>query len=163
MTDLDVALALASLPEDTKVSVMVGSGHLTMGQLRAAFVHQPKGILTTVDSAKIFGYSSDTWAKWASDGLIEGAYQDGPRGIWRLPYEGVEARIERVRADKAKRKVGRRRGPWREETATPSTPLAGPEGVPREGITVLQGRSETLGWEADGDARPALQGVAGSR
>ena len=128
-----VAAALAHLPNDTRVSITVGAGDITMGQIRAAASQsRPDRLLTTTEASEAFGYSSDTWRKWASAGEIEGASQDAEGGPWRLPYGACEAHHE-IRSKKG----GVRRGKPRKTTAPASAPQVGSESLSSRGLALV--------------------------
>lgn len=96
---------VASLPDDHVVYVP-GHGETTLGAIRGVQAR----MITTVEAAALFSYKPETWAGWAKDGLIEGAYRDR---LWRLPVEACQAHI---RAQRLPRR--RRRAPWPPKTAT---------------------------------------------
>ena len=105
--------ALAHLPDEMKVGLVLGSGDMTVRDLRRAFsAPDPNRVLTTGEASALLGYSADTWREWAPD--VPGAYRDeGERAYWRLPYVGC---VEHLRRLKARRlNAGRRRGPWKKE------------------------------------------------
>jgi hypothetical protein len=108
---MTLAEMLAELPDDTRVSVTIGSGDVRVRELREAFTGpSPHAVLTTGQAAEQFGYSADTWRRWAGD--IAGAYQDDDgRGTWRLPVVGCIEHLRRLSAPKRRR----RRGPWTPE------------------------------------------------
>ena len=81
----------SELPDDTVVYV-VDAGQLcetTVGDLRAL---HPEYI-TTKKAEELFSYRRETWAGWASAGLIEGARHDR---MWRLPVEACRLHLRQL-------------------------------------------------------------------
>jgi len=78
----------ADLPNDTLV-LIPGYGETTAGALRAL---RPEYI-TTEKAEEIFSYRRETWAKWARDGLIDGARHDR---TWRLPLASCRAHLRQL-------------------------------------------------------------------
>lgn len=148
----DVARLIAELPDSTPVSVMVGTGTFTAGELRRAILAtQTKRTLTTGEASELFGYSASMWAKLAAAGEVEGAYQDAKGGPWRLPYVGCDE-YARLRSEQGRPGGGSRRGrPW-----------GGTAGVSRERLKVVPCGSEAVGLQSGGDARSGGPRVARS-
>lgn len=107
----DPASVLASLPDDTHCSVLVGTGDFTLGELRQALARTTPMFLTTKQAAERWGYSSESWAKWAKEDLLEGAWQDVDGGPWHLPSESCEDHVDHLRQQSATQKRRRFRGP----------------------------------------------------
>ncbi len=115
MSTADVARALLVLPDDTRCAVTIGTGDICLGELRDAFsTPREDRLFTTGEAHKEFGFSSNQWRRWASLGLVEGAFQDGPGGRWRLPRTGCKARIANERTSRTARRRGGN-GPWKEK------------------------------------------------
>lgn len=66
--------------------------------------------VSTVQAAKILGYSAKRWRVWCEAGKVDGAWQDTDSGYWRLPITACRAHILRLRNKPSK--PGARRGPW---------------------------------------------------
>lgn len=97
------------IPDDA-IAYVVGYGETTVGALRGEAVRY----VTTEDAARMFSYRPETWARWASEGVIVGAYRDR---MWRLPLASVEAHIARLAEPKR-----RKRHPWdRPKAETPQS------------------------------------------
>ena len=161
----DVAQALAQLPDDTRISVTVGGGDLTIQDLRRGFSAPNKLILTTTEASDLLGYSPEMWQKWAKADEVPGAWQDGPGGIWRLPYEGCVRKVRREQEEHAHLQKGRKRrgrGPWKNRgAATASAARAGAEGLPGAGLTLLEGGPAPVGRRPADDEESRASGVAG--
>lgn len=130
--------ALAYLPDETRISLTIGSGDMTVRELRRAFsATDPHRVLTTGEASELLGYSPDTWREWAPE--VPGAYRDdGERAYWRLPYVGC---VEHLRRLKARRlKAGRRRGPWKKEAEAKAAQAggSGAEGVQERKVLRLR-------------------------
>jgi hypothetical protein len=92
-------VSTSHLPDSTPVYVD-GHGLTTLGKIRGEAVRY----VTTEDAARMFSYRPETWARWASEGVIAGAYRDR---LWRLPLASVEAHIARLSEPRR-----RKRHPW---------------------------------------------------
>lgn len=118
---MSLAAALSALPDTTRCSLVVGSGDMTVAELREA-IGKPSAfrVLTTGQAAELLGYSGDTWRDWASSGQVRGCYRDdGEGGTWRLPMVECEEHLARLQSGSLHRK--RKRGPWSKEgTPAPS-------------------------------------------
>lgn len=80
--------AIAALPDDTRISVVVGMGDMTVRDMRAAMHDVAKPVLiTTTEAAQRYSRTRKWWAQRAHDGDIPGAYKDSE---WRLPVKSVE-------------------------------------------------------------------------
>ena len=66
--------------------------------------------VSTVQAARILGYSPRRWRVWCEAGRIAGAWQDSERGYWRLPLAACRAHLLRLN----NRQPGARRGPWKQ-------------------------------------------------
>lgn len=153
---MTTAELLAQLPDDARVTVTVGAGDLRVADLREAFAGpDPRRLLTTGEAADTFGYSPDSWRRWAPN--VPGAYQDeGDGSYWRLPYTGCVDHLARLRAERSR--VRRRtRGPWGKGKAA-SSRAVGSEGV-QEG-QVLRRRSAAVERRASDDARSSVLRLA---
>jgi hypothetical protein len=102
---------LASLPGETRCSLIVGSGEMTVDELRAALTSEGPLFLTTAQASERYGWSRKYWAKVGRD--MPGAFTDGQ---WHLPVEGCEAHV----AAKASQSTRRKRHPWSQAKAAPS-------------------------------------------
>lgn len=145
-------MTLSNLPDDTRCALIVGQGDMTVGELREALRcrEESERVLTTGEAAETFGYAASTWAKWADEGLVDGAYRDdGDSGYWRLPLVGCRDHLADLRRGRNVRR--RKRGPWK-EAAPAQTGRAGTEGVPA--WTVLRGGPEAVGRRQADDAEP---------
>ena len=132
---MTIAEMLSGLPDDTHVAVTVGSGELTVGEMREAFsAGNPDRVLTTTQAAVEFGYSGNSWQKWAAAGRIEKAWQDAETGPWRLPYASCKAHRDNLQ--RRALNTGGIRGPRQKGTTASSTP-ARAASVPREGLQVV--------------------------
>ena len=87
------------IPDDA-ICYVVGHGETTVGALRGQAVRY----VTTHEAARLFSYRPETWARWAADGVIRGAFRDR---MWRLPLAECEAHVARL-AEPRRRK----RHPW---------------------------------------------------
>jgi hypothetical protein len=87
------------VPDDA-VAYVPGYGEIRVGDLRGESVRY----VTTVEAARLFSYRPETWARWAGEGVIRGAYRDR---MWRLPLAEVEAHIARLSEPRR-----RKRHPW---------------------------------------------------
>lgn len=105
------AEALASLPDDTRISVVVGSGDMTVGEWKAALLASSPAVVTTQQAAAKWSRTPEWWAERAFAGDIRGAIKDG--GGWRLPVESCREYL----ASLSVRKAGFR-GPWGASTQT---------------------------------------------
>jgi hypothetical protein len=120
MTTDPIVAALASLPGDMQLTVLV-----RVDDFRRALQQQAGGpeVLDTKQAAQLLGYRPERWRRWAEAGRIEGAWQDGARGPWRLPRTACEAHLRglsrrgAVRVSRGDltlpRSVPRARGPWK--------------------------------------------------
>lgn len=144
---------LANLPDDARVSLTIGTGDLRVGDFRKAFAGpDPHRVLTTGEAASTFGYSADSWRRWASE--IKGAYQDkGERAHWRLPYSACVEHLERLASARSKRR--RKRGPW---SASAQARASGPESI-QEG-SLVGGGSTPVERRSTDDARPTTLRLA---
>ena len=79
----------ASEIPDSTVVYAEGFGETTAGALRAL---RPEYI-TTKKAEEMFSYRRETWAGWASAGLIEGARHDR---MWRLPVKGCRSHLRQL-------------------------------------------------------------------
>jgi hypothetical protein len=85
--------------------------------------------MTTVDAARVLGYSPKRWRVWCEGGLVEGAWQDSDNGRWRLPLASARAHLLRLQQSKrAPRKSGRR-GPNRQKASPAYPALVRAEGL----------------------------------
>lgn len=99
-------------------------------------------IVSTVQAARILGYSPKWWARKCGAGEVDGAYQD--EGYWRLPLSSGRALI-------LKRQHSCRRGPSKK--APPAfTASARAKGV--SGRKVLSMRPEAVGRRPDRSTKP---------
>ena len=86
--------ALEALPDRMRCSLVIGSGDLTIGDLRESLA-RPKVINTSEAHRRWPRYSETTWRKRAREGDIPGAWQDEPpRGPWSLPLAGCQRFID---------------------------------------------------------------------
>jgi hypothetical protein len=108
---MTLADLVAQLPDETRVSVTIGSGQFTAGDLRRAFGAKGKVFLTTQEAAERWGWTAGYWRDVAP--AIDGAFKDQ---YWHLPDGGCEAHV----AAKSRRR--------REATSAP-TPRARPQGL----------------------------------
>ena len=110
---MTAATALAALPRDTRVSIIVGQGDLTVDELVRAFVDTSPVMLTTEQAAERFGFQPTYWRKIAPTiaGSVKGR-------AWLLPVEGCEAHMEARAHDTAD-----------EFPETAPTPSARPQGL----------------------------------
>lgn len=151
--------SLAALPDDLRCSLIVGSGDMTVGELREMFA-RPSAfrVLTTGQASEAFGYSGETWRGWADEGRIHGAYRDeGETGAWRLPMLGCEEHLARLQSGTLHRK--RKRGPWE---GTPAQTERTWPALVQEG-PMVGGGSEAVGRESLDAEKPARSGLAGAR
>lgn len=104
---MKLAQWLAELPDDARCAITVGSGDLTIGELREALALPPDRLVTTGGASSELGYSADTWREWADEGKIPGAFRDAPDGYWRLPLAACRDHIEGLRhARKRRQRLG---------------------------------------------------------
>lgn len=138
---MTLSLALAALPDDTRCSLVVGSGDLTVAELREA-IGKPSEfrVLTTGQAAELLGYSGDTWRAWAASGQVHGCYRDDEGGTWRLPMVECERHLARLQSGALHRR--RKRGPWPKEGTPPSSARAGSEN--HEAGTLVFRRSKAV-------------------
>lgn len=106
------AEAIAALPDNVTVSVTIGGGGMTVGQLRTALNRSGPVYITTAEAARRYSRTPRWWAREAHK--IPGAMKDTH---WRLPVQGCEQHL----ADLLRPKRVRQRGPW---TPTTSHPVA---------------------------------------
>lgn len=99
---MTAAEAIASLPDDTLVSVVVGAGSITVGELRAALTSSGPIYLTTREASRKYSRSPEWWAGQAKS--MPGAMKDSR---WRLPVSECEALLDKLAKPRT-----RRRGPW---------------------------------------------------
>ena len=157
---MTIAEMLSELPDKTRVAVVVGSGELTVGEIREAFAGgNPDRVLTTTEAAVELGYSPDSWQKWAARGRIEKAWQDADGGPWRLPYASCQAHRDGLQRRALKK--GKRRGPWKGKAPPPASTRA--EGVSRQGLQVVPSGSQAMGRTADPDPESGGPRLAGPR
>jgi hypothetical protein len=98
---MTASATLARLPDDTPVSVIVGSGSMTKGELAAALAHAGPVYITTAEASRRYSRSPKWWARAARE--IPGAHKDRH---WRLPVQGCEEHLARLIRPR------RKRGPW---------------------------------------------------
>lgn len=101
---MTVAQAIAALPDETSVSIVIGGNGTTVGELRAALSTNGPVFITAKEASRRFSYAPETWSGWARSGAIHGAFRDR---LWRLPLVECEAHIRRMAEPRR-----RRRGPW---------------------------------------------------
>lgn len=155
---MSLAEAIGGLPDGVRCALTIGSGDLTVGELRAALARPSDArVLTTGEAAGMFGYSGDTWREWADRGEVIGAYRDTPEGMWRLPLRACEEHLARLQDGALHRR--RKRGPWPKKGTAPQAARAGAEADTQGKVVRL--RSETVGRRASDDERPAGRGLAG--
>lgn len=157
-----LAQMFGALPGDTRCGVLIGSGDLTLAELREALA-LPSGarVITTGQAAELLGYSADTWRGWAEAGEVDGAYRDdGTDGHWRLPLAACEEHLARLQGGALHRR--RKRGPWPKKAGpTPQAARVGAEADPEGKVVRL--RSPALGRRASDDAGPAEPRLARAR
>lgn len=98
---MTAAEAIAALPDDTRLSVTVGSGGMTKAELADALTRSGPVYITTAEASRRYSRSPRWWCEAASD--IPGAYKDRR---WRLPVQGCEEHLARLTRPR------RKRGPW---------------------------------------------------
>lgn len=135
--------SLANLPDDMPCTLTVGTGPYTLGQLKQALAVEGVVEIGTRQAAGRWGRAPETWALLARNGMIEGAYQDGVGGPWRLPLESCERYIENRRKEASKP-----HGPRK----APQARRARPQGVPKG--KVLPGGHASMGRRSLDDAKP---------
>ena len=86
----DALAILAELPEDAEITVTVRLGDWL--RAREARAGGPE-VLTTKEAAARYGYTPERWRRWAEAGRIDGVWQDGRWGPWRLPRLACEAHL----------------------------------------------------------------------
>lgn len=157
---MSIANALAKLPDGTRIALTIGSGDLTVRELRQALSYDDSvREITTGEAATLFGRSREYWASKAAAGKIERAYKDKVGGVWRLPYRACVEHVARRRRAVNRPGRKRKRGPW--SAAPSSTPRAGTEDLPRKGLKVVAGGSQAVGQGTGGDAQPEGSRMAG--
>lgn len=71
--------------------------------------------LSTTKAVELIGGNAKQWRRWAKEGMIPGAFQEGPAGTWRLPNEAAresyERRARRLSNGRRKLRGPRRKGP----------------------------------------------------
>lgn len=87
---MTAAEVLAGLPDDARVSVIVGQGDMTIGQLRVAMSTATAVYITTSEAARRYSRSPEWWAAAAAAGHVPGAWKDR---VWRLPVQGCEEHL----------------------------------------------------------------------
>ena len=105
---MTAAEAIAQLPDDQRVSVVIGGNGPTMAELKAALASSGPVYITTKEASKKYSRSPRWWARAAHD--IHGAYIDR---YWRLPVQGCEEHLASLIRPR------RRRGPWYPKTSHP--------------------------------------------
>lgn len=117
---MTTAHTLASLPDTTRVSVIVGQGDITVEQLREAFTTEGPRYLTTEQASETFGFGPAYWRDLASElpGAVKGRH-------WLLPIESCEAHMKA----RANRRAARRADRTHANAAPASTPSARPQGL----------------------------------
>ena len=108
---MTVAEVIAQLPDDTRVSVVIGGNGPTMAELRAAFVSSGPAYISTRQASEKFGWTPEYWADQAPE--MEGAFKDQ---YWHLPVEGCESHVAR------KARNRRRIRGWKATPSPPSRP-----------------------------------------
>lgn len=104
--------ALSHLPDDTRCSVVLGGGDLTLGELRSALAAQGSNRdMTARELAAEFGHSKDWWQDRARAGEIPGSYQAGERGRWYIPRESATVFLRETRERGSRKR--RHRRPWK--------------------------------------------------
>lgn len=88
-----LAQLLETLPGDARcgITIQVGEGPYTIDELRTALVARHPRVITTGQAAQVFGWSTDTWARWAQAGEIDGAVQEGEEGRELAAASGISA------------------------------------------------------------------------
>ena len=79
---------------DDRDTVTVSVGRLR--ELVATAAADAPEILSTVQASAIIGFSHSYWRDKASNGLVEGAFQDGDR--WRLPTRSCKKYVAQLQA-----------------------------------------------------------------
>ena len=107
------------LSDTVRCSLIVGSGDMTVGELRASLANGPI-YLTPKMAEDMFGiYRKRTWSEWCSEGIVAEAWQDAVGGTWRFPVASAEAVIAQKRNGTTSKRRGLR-GP-RTQQASSST------------------------------------------
>ena len=96
-----IASTLAALPDSTRVSITVGSGDMTWGEIKEACSHSGPVYITTEEASRRYSRSPKWWARAAKE--IPGAHKDRH---WRLPVAGCEEHLAALIRPR------RKRGPW---------------------------------------------------
>ena len=110
---MKIAEAIASLPDETRIAVVVGSGELTVGDLRQALaVDSAERAMTTVQCAAEWGHSPEWWQDRARAGQIHGSYQESAGSQWYIP-RGQAKVFLREYVESKRRKRKRVTKPWR--------------------------------------------------
>jgi hypothetical protein len=158
-----LAQMFGALPGDLPVRITVepGQGPYTVDEVRAALKGDHPRVITTGKAAALFGWSADTWARWATAGEVEGAKRDGAR--WRLPYEACEAQYRRRMSGAPTGERKRRGRPRKEKTAPAPTSRLGAARLPGARIALVEDRSAPLGTRAHDAQGPRGSRLAGPR
>jgi hypothetical protein len=98
---MSIAETIAGLPGETRVSLIVGSGDMTLEELATALTDAGPVYITTAEASRRYSRSPKWWARAARS--IPGAHKDRH---WRLPVQGCEEHLARLIRPR------RKRGPW---------------------------------------------------
>jgi hypothetical protein len=98
---MSIAETIAGLPGETRVSLIVGSGDMTLDELATALTDAGPVYITTAEASRRYSRSPKWWARAARE--IPGAHKDRH---WRLPVQGCEEHLARLIRPR------RKRGPW---------------------------------------------------
>ena len=91
---MNVTLKLfTGLDDGDTVTVSVGR----LRELVATAAAEAPEILSTVQASAIIGFSHSYWRDKASNGLVEGAFQDGDR--WRLPTASCKKYVAQLQVN----------------------------------------------------------------
>lgn len=142
---MTLANALSQLPDDTRCSLTVGSGDMTVGELRDALASDEAELLSVSQAhARWPAYSKETWRRAAAEGEVRGAWQDVENGPWRLPARSCEEYVA------ARQSNGSRRG------------SKGPRGPRSWYLPAARGRAKDLQTDPVLDGRsPAVRRIPG--
>jgi hypothetical protein len=98
---MSIAETIAGLPGETRVSLIVGSGDMTLDELATALTDAGPVYITTAEASRRYSRSPKWWARAAKE--IPGAHKDRH---WRLPVRGCEEHLAALIRPR------RKRGPW---------------------------------------------------
>jgi len=94
MTEVEFMTALKYLRGSDSITITIDAAAFERAMEMATGGPE---IMSTAQAAAVYGFSVKRWRRWAEDGRVDGAWEDGEdgkRGTWRLPRESCRRVVE---------------------------------------------------------------------